>query len=145
PTQPARRRRSPRGAGAARRPRAAPGAAGRRVGSAPRPRPRGRRDRAVWSARRGTSAGGRRTPRAPGTRARARVGAPPRDARLLPEARGVVVRRSARLELRVFGVELDCALDEHVLGLRAARIRQAALDRADRLTRLVIVEAHALG
>src|SRR6185437_840270 len=46
---------------------------------------------------------------------------------------------------RLVGVERLGARDERLLGLLVVRIREAALDGADRLAGLVIVKSHALG
>src|SRR5690242_5929071 len=63
----------------------------------------------------------------------------------LAEARRVVIRRGLLLQLFVFRMELERALEEKRLFFAMIRIRQAALDGAHGLTRLVIVEADALG
>src|SRR5687768_7711481 len=64
---------------------------------------------------------------------------------LLAKARGKAAGVDSPSELRVFGMQSESALEEHVLRLFVVRIGQAAFDRADRLTRFVIVEADALG
>src|SRR5688572_953385 len=64
---------------------------------------------------------------------------------LLTEPRRIVVRIRPLLQLRIVGVELDGAGDEHVFRLRDLRIGKAALDGANGLASFVIVEADALG
>src|SRR4051812_30452729 len=57
---------------------------------------------------------------------------------------GLAEARDGRRNEFFVGVQLLGPVEEDVLGLRAVRIGQAALDRTDGLTRLVIVKAHAL-
>src|SRR5437879_256837 len=64
---------------------------------------------------------------------------------LLAETRRVDVLARALLKLRVVRVQAHGAVDEELLFFGVLRVRQTALDRAHRLTRLVIVEADALG
>src|SRR5262249_53233365 len=81
--------------------------------------------------------------RASDPRVRLPGGAP--RAASLAEAGRVVVRGGLLLQLRVVGVELEGARQEDLFRLDDLRIGEAALHGADRLTRLVIVEADALG
>ena len=67
------------------------------------------------------------------------------DNDLLAEARRKHVRRDALLERRVFRVQAHRALKKVVLDFQVLRVREAALDGANGLARLVVVEADALG
>src|SRR5204863_8006368 len=84
-------------------------------------------------------------PRYVGLGSRRRRADSPKGRRSLPEARRIVVRVGATVQLRIVRMETRSALDEHLLVFDVVRIGQATLHRADRLTRLVIVEADALG
>ena len=69
----------------------------------------------------------------------------PRIPGYLRKRDGIDVRRGALLQVVVVGVELQRALEQDRLGLGPIGIGEAALDRADGLTRFMIVEADALG
>src|SRR5262245_16488632 len=63
---------------------------------------------------------------------------------LLPEARRVVVRSGAALQLAVVGLQAERPGDQGIFVLAVVGIRQATLDGTYGLASLVIVEAHTL-
>src|ERR1019366_10019065 len=63
----------------------------------------------------------------------------------LAESRWEVVLAGSLFELDVVGMQPDGALEQHRLLFADLGVGHAALDRADGLAGLVVVEAHALG